>query len=397
MKIALVSFGYSDSIIPLFKHLKYKAIEIDLIFCYSLNRKSDSILNFTDKKISTGFLSEDKIKEILPEGIKKYLSDISSVKFFVFHNLKLRSFKNFLLSLSLVKKLKTYNIIHFNGSNGILSLLIFLLRKKKLVFTIHDIHSHSGEKARFNFAEKLNKFLIKSKYPLIVQNKLDYKYLNQKYPKISEKFKFIPFGVLDIFREFKTLTNETPLSDLLFFGRISQYKGIEYLLDAIRGLNSQGIMLKTIIAGQGDTYFKKDDLGKLGVKLINRYIPNEELVALIEGTKIVICPYTDATQSGVVMTAFAFNKPVIASDVGNFHEIVKDGITGFLVRPKDSDALALKIAQIISDTTLLEQMQTNIQSNTTSGEYSWSQIAIKMKELYASILSERFDKPSHSS
>ena len=77
----------------------------------------------------------------------------------------------------------------------------------------------------------------------------------------------------------------------MFFGRISPYKGIEYLLDSIRELFNNGIILKTIIAGSGDIYFKNGDLEKIGVKLINRYIPNEELVALIEGTKIIICPY----------------------------------------------------------------------------------------------------------
>lgn len=386
MKIALISFGHVDVVLPLVKNLRSRGVAVDLILCFALNRKSESILDFTDKKIETGFLSKEKIDEILPEGIKKYLSDISSVNFFIFHNLKLRSIKNFLLSLNLLKKLKTYDLVHFNGTNGVLPFLIFLLRKKKLVFTIHDIQSHGGEKTRFNFAEKMNKYIIKSKYPLIVQNLPDYKYLNQKYPINSEKFRFIPFGVLDVYREFKTIPKKAPLSDVLFFGRISPYKGIEYLIEAIKYLHSGGINVKTIIAGQGSVYFKTDDLEKFSIKLINNYITNEELIALIENTKIVVCPYTDATQSGVVMTAFAFNKPVIASDVGSFPEVIKDGINGFLVPPKDYHAIALKIEQLISDTALLEQMQNNIQSITASGEYSWSQIAKKMQELYVSLL-----------
>ena len=103
MKIIFVSFGYADSIIPIVKHLKAKEVDADLVLCYSLNRKLDSILDFTEKKIFTGFLPEDKIKEILPEGIKKYLTNISCIHFFIFYNLKLRSVKNFLLSLTLQK------------------------------------------------------------------------------------------------------------------------------------------------------------------------------------------------------------------------------------------------------------------------------------------------------
>jgi len=388
MKIALVSFGHADVILPLFKNLRQKGVEVELTFCFALNRKYESIVDFTDINTDTGFLPKEKTEEILPPGIKKYLTDISTVSFFIFYNLKLRSFRNFGLSFSLIKKLKNYDIIHFNGTNGVLPILIFLLRKKRLVFTIHDIIGHSGEKKRFNFAERLNKYIINSKYPLIVQNLQDYKFLNQKYSEISPKFKFIPFGVLDVYREFKNNKVTAPSSDLLFFGRISPYKGIEYLISAIEILKSKGITINAVIAGNGPVNFKTDHLEGLNIVLINRYINNEELVALIEHTKVVVCPYTDATQSGVVMTAFAFNKPVIASSVGSFTEVIKDGITGFLVPPKDSNALATKIEQLISDPDLLEKMQHNIQSITTIGEYSWSQISMKMQELYGSMLYE---------
>ncbi|MGA2408327.1 MAG: glycosyltransferase family 4 protein [Bacteroidales bacterium] len=388
MKIALVSFGHIDVVLPLFKNLKNRDVAVDLILCFALNRKSESILDFTDKKINTGFLSDEKINEILPDGIKKYLSDISSVNFFIFHNLKLKSVKNFLLSLILVKKLKTYDIIHFNGTNGVLPVLIFLLRKRKLVFTIHDIHSHSGEKPRYNFAERLNGYIIKSRFPLVVQNYSGYKYLIKKYSPISEKFNFIPFGVLDIYNEFKNKNTEIISSDLLFFGRISPYKGIEYLIEAIKKLKTEGVTLNAIIAGPGYVYFQTKDLEKFGIKLINRYLKNEELVSLIENTKVVICPYKDATQSGVVMTAFAFNKPVVASYVGSFIEVIKDGITGFLVPPQDSNELASKIKLLISDPVLIEQMRNNIHAFVTYGEYAWKHIGKTMQKLYSSVSPE---------
>jgi glycosyltransferase involved in cell wall biosynthesis len=388
MKIALVSFGHVDVVLPLFKNLKKREVSVDLIFCFALNRKSESILDFSDNKIKTGFLSNKKINEILPDGIKKYLSDSSSLKFFIFHNLKLRSIKNFLLSLTLVKKLKSYDIIHFNGTNAVLPILIFFLRKRKLVFTIHDIHSHSGETTRYNFAERLNRYIIKSRFPLVVQNYSDYKYLINKYSGNSEKFNLIPFGVLDIYKEFESNKTNTIYSDLLFFGRISPYKGIEYLIGAIKKLKTQGVTLNVIIVGQGYVYFQTEDLEKFGIKLINRYIKNEELVSLIENTKLVVCPYKDATQSGVVMTAFAFNKPVIASDVGSFREVVKDGFTGLLVPPKDSEVLASKIKLLISDPVLIEKMRNNIHGFTTYGEYAWENIGETMQKLYSSVSPE---------
>jgi glycosyltransferase involved in cell wall biosynthesis len=385
MKIANVSFGHVDVVLPLVKNLRNRGIDVELYLCFALNRKSESILDFNDKKIETGFLSRLKTEELLDAGIKKYLNNTSFVNFFIFHNLKLRSIRNVFLSVMLAKRLKGYDIIHFNGTNGTLPLLMIMLRKKKLIFTIHDTHSHTGEKTRFNFAEKMNRYIFKSNHYVIVQNSSDYNYLNQKYPGLATKLRMIPFGILDVYREFKSAGAKPLSSDLLFFGRISRYKGIEYLIEAIKYLYNKGTRIKTIIAGDGTIYFNTAEMGEIGITLINKYLSNEELVKLIENTKIVVCPYTDATQSGVAMTAFAFNKPVIASSTGSFKDIIKERTNGMLVAPKDSYALASKIELLVSDTSALEQMEINIQKFSESGEYSWSEISSKMQSLYSSV------------
>jgi len=385
MKIALISFGHTDSVLPLFKSLLIKNLDVHLIFCFAMNRKSESVIDFTDKEINTGFLSKAKINELLSYEIKNYLGDIAAVKFFIYYNLKLRSLKNFFLSIKLANELSNYDVIHFNGTNGVLPLLIYLLRKKKLIFTIHDIHSHSGEKTRFNFAEEMNEYIIKSKYPLIVQNLTDYEYLRKKHSKIANKVKFIPFGVLDIYREFNDLEKEQISSDLLFFGRISPYKGIEYLIEAIKNLYSRGFKIKTIIAGSGQTYFDTNDFSELNIEFLNRYISNSEMAKLINGTKIVICPYTDATQSGVAMTAFAFQKPVIATNVGGFKDVIVNGYNGILVLPKDSKALADSISKLLTDNALLESISKNIaEFENENKEFAWSNISKKIIDVYQS-------------
>lgn len=389
MRIAQVSFGHIDVILPLFKHLQYSDLDVDLYLCFSLNRKSESILDFTDKTVSIGFSDYKKTRELLGEEINKYVGDISKVKFFIFHNLKLRSVRNVFLTFRLSRKLRNYDIIHFNGTNGVLPLLILLLRKKRLVFTIHDIRSHSGERTRFNFAEKFNDYLVKSSYPIIIHNRQDYNFLANNFSGKAGKFNFIPFGVLDVYHGFKNKSVIAPSSDLLFFGRISPYKGIEYLVSAIELLKKRGLSVRTIIAGHGSVYFNTEKFAELNIILINNYITNEYLVSLIENTKIIVCPYTDATQSGVVMTAFAFNKAVIASDVGSFSELINDGLNGFLVPPKDINALALKIEKAVTDPILLEQMQFFIQSLATSGDYSWPHITMKLRELYFSFFSDQ--------
>ncbi|MDN5345655.1 MAG: hypothetical protein PWQ73_152 [Petrotoga sp.] len=382
MKIALISFGHVDVTLPLFKNLIKSSLNINLIFCFSLNRKSESVLNFKDISVRTGYTDYNKTKELLGPEVVNYLQDITTVRFFIFHNLKLRSLKNFFLAIKFAKSLKNYDIIHFNGTNAVLPILIFLLRKKKLIFTIHDFHLHSGEKDRLNFAERLNNYIARSKYPLIIQNMSDFTYLLEKYPDNTTKFWLIPFGVLDVYRAFENSEIKTPESDLLFFGRISPYKGVEFLIEALKILKKKGYNYKTIIAGGGNVYFNTDDLNELNILLINRYIPNSELVSLIKNTKVVVCPYTDATQSGVVMTAFAFNKPVIASSVGSFTEVIEDGITGSLVKPRDPEQLGEKIHLILNKPDLLREMELNIQAIQNEGNNSWSHIIDRVKNLY---------------
>lgn len=74
--------------------------------------------------------------------------------------------------------------------------------------------------------------------------------------------------------------------------------------------------------------------------VLNRYIPNEELVTLIQESKFVVCPYLDATQSGVLMTSYALNTPVIATSVGAFPEYIEQNVTGMLIPVNDPAKLA---------------------------------------------------------
>jgi glycosyltransferase involved in cell wall biosynthesis len=108
-----------------------------------------------------------------------------------------------------------------------------------------------------------------------------------------------------------------------------------------------------IIAGKTNADYILDDniLQKYerNTLMLNRYIPNEELYTLISNAKFIICPYLDATQSGVLMTSFALGVPVIASDVGSFPEFVIDGFNGFLVAPGNVEDLSEKIIMALKD------------------------------------------------
>lgn len=106
--------------------------------------------------------------------------------------------------------------------------------------------------------------------------------------------------------------------------------------------------LTCVIAGKGDLYFNFEPFKKYDfIRLENRFISSEELSWLIENSLFVICPYKDATQSGVVSSAFAMLKPVLATNVGGLGESVLDEVTGRLVPPNNPDLLALTICDMV--------------------------------------------------
>ncbi len=109
---------------------------------------------------------------------------------------------------------------------------------------------------------------------------------------------------------------------------------------------------------------------------MNIFYP-ENLANLIFQSSVVVCPYVDATQSGVVMSAFAFKKPVIVTNVGGLPEMVDHEKTGFIIEPKSSQAISDAISKLYNNRNLLEEMSQNIENKYFLGEKSWKVTADK--------------------
>jgi glycosyltransferase involved in cell wall biosynthesis len=132
---------------------------------------------------------------------------------------------------------------------------------------------------------------------------------------------------------------------ILFFGNIRPYKGLDILLRALAEVRRK-LDFRATIAGefyiQAEPFRKMArDLGIEGqIQWFDRYIPNEEVPRLFQSADVVVLPYTDATQSGVVPLAYQFGVPVIATSVGGLPQVIEHGVSGLLVPPGDPSALA---------------------------------------------------------
>ncbi len=179
------------------------------------------------------------------------------------------------------------------------------------------------------------------------------------------------------------LDSETPV--ILFFGFVRPYKGLDYLIKALP-LVLQDMDIHLLIAGEfwdGVQHYR-DQIQSLHVEshvtLVDRYIRNEDIGTYFAGADLVALPYIDATQSGIVQMAFGFGVPVLTTNVGGLGESVQDGVTGLLVRPQDSQALASAIRRYFQDQ-LGPGMRANIEAD--KDRFAWAKMVKLLEEVAA--------------
>jgi glycosyltransferase involved in cell wall biosynthesis len=137
---------------------------------------------------------------------------------------------------------------------------------------------------------------------------------------------------------------------LLFFGLIRAYKGLNHLIAAMPAVLRE-VECGLLVAGEFyDDKAKYTGLvEQLGirdrVRIEDKYIPNEDVHLYFEAADVVVLPYVEASQSGIVPIAYSFNTPVISTRVGGLPEAVLDGTTGFLVSASSSAELAQAIVR----------------------------------------------------
>jgi D-inositol-3-phosphate glycosyltransferase len=137
---------------------------------------------------------------------------------------------------------------------------------------------------------------------------------------------------------------------ILFFGRIRPYKGIEHLLAAFHLLLAKHKGYRLILAGEpkkgSEAY--RDEIEQTVEKdfpsgqIVSRiqFIPDHEMELYLKAADVLVLPYKDIFQSGVLFLAYSYGLPVVATDVGSFREEIVEGETGFLCRPGDVAGLA---------------------------------------------------------
>ena len=311
---------------------------------------------------------------------------IDANRFFVVNSYASRMWnpRNLWLYIRFAWRMRKYDVIHVTDFPQYYEMPLYFLRKK-VVLTVHDPIPHSASisnaplvlKARKWGFRLLNQFIILNaaqKEECIALNHLEKKHIYDS--------RLGRYDYLKMYSQSNTKTGNY----FLFFGQITEHKGIDYLLEAMKIVHEQYPQMRLIVAGKGKYPFDISEYQQLAyIEFRNRFIPDDELATLIQGAYCAICPYKDATQSGVVMSAFAFNKPIIATNVGGLPEQVEHDKYGLIVPPCDVEALANAMNHLLSNPEKLQEYADNIDRDYSEGPKSWKEIAKKLNAIYQEI------------
>jgi D-inositol-3-phosphate glycosyltransferase len=289
-------------------------------------------------------------------------------------------------------------ILHFDRT---ILILYYKMLGKKIAITAHNVN----RARRDGCDSKINRLSLKIQYRLadhifVHTNKMKAELL-QDFGVSEKAVTVIPFGINNAVPNSNLTFDEAKRrlgiaegeKTILFFGNMRPSKGLEYLLDACEQLMNAGENIRLIVAGQPIKEFKSywsrilpvlrriEKRGNLILR--SEFIPDGDIPLYFKAADVLVLPYTDIFQSGVLFLGYSFGLPVIAADVGSLGEDIIEGRTGFLCRPCDVDDLAGAIEKYYASDLFsgLKDRRQEIRDYANS-RHSWSNVAAITHAVY---------------
>ena len=385
MKILYYSSpSFADCDFPLIKKYQEKGFDVTYLIDLSPSSCKRTLFNIERCLPVNDIIPATSYKEL---DIYKEYMDMTKVYIINKGNV---GKKNYLRSLRLTLKIARFineghfDVLHTDILFVSLQPLLYLLCKP-WVITKHDPFPHSEEVSRISDLYRKISFHLCKNFVVLNTNQLDR--FCETYNINKSNVLVNRLGVYDNIKVFVKKEWKKREKNVLFFGRITPYKGLEYLCEAMKAVHNELPEATLTIAGGGQLYFDFEPyMSDSFIELKNRFINLDELARMLYEASVVVCPYKEATQSGVVMTAFSLCKPVIVTNVGGLAEMVDEGKSGIVVEPCDADSLSKAILTILKDSAVLNNYQQYIRENYLSGEKSWDSIAEKYVDFYKKVI-----------
>lgn len=322
------------------------------------------------------------LKETDHEKLRPYISGCRTFNFFIHKSAKSLNWQAFRDSRELKRYVNSIqpDVLHFDDvSVRLLSFMAFMKGRRKSIVNVHDPVQHSGERDWKNlYARKL---YYKRARRILTFSRYSQRLFRQEYGSQPECVR-IPLKPYNIYKSYSS-DSTAVRKYITFIGRLSPYKGIDLFLQTIFRIACKFPDQQFVIAGKPGPGF---DMSLLQNKSFSKnlslhlgHLSATEMSDIVSQSKAVICPYKDATQSGVIMTAYALDTPVVVTNVGGLPEYVQEGLTGYVVE-RDVTALVDACEQFAADTTTGYRLTKNIHSY---GKWEFAIGKDKIMEIYS--------------
>ena len=323
---------------------------------------------------------------IIPNMKKSFLAKIQ---------MPLLILSEFTVSCRIIKK-EHINMIHAHWilPQGFIGAFLKKLFRIPLLVTIHGSDLFPLKSI---FFRKLQNFVVKNSDYITVNSDAVKKELVKRFPSAAFKVGTIPMGVdLNLFRKRKSKKPQKYSKNkiLLFVGRLSDQKGLQYLIDSMPKLARLYPNIKLLIIGEGpyeETLRKKVHENRIEANIeFLGSVPNYKLSEYHNFADIFILPSlsnkTGTEALGLsLLEAMASGCAVIGTKIGGIPFVVKDGSNGLLVREKDSHELSNAIITLLKNRKNAEKLGKNA-AEFTRKNYSWDRVSKDFLRTYNKLL-----------
>ncbi|MCP3682756.1 MAG: glycosyltransferase family 4 protein [bacterium] len=310
---------------------------------------------------------------ILPNMKKSFLAKIQVPFLFI---------SEFFAVLFAVKKGKIDLIhAHWLVPQGVVAALVKKFSRAKVIVSIHGSDIHPFKSSLFR---KMQRFVLKNADFVTVNSNTTKEEMKSRFPEFD--YNIIPMGI-----ELNNFKGKTPHDgiNILCVGRLSEQKGIQYLMRAMPYVTKSFPDAKLTIVGEGP--YKKELMkikGQIESKniIFTGALNQTELLKRYSSADVFVLPSISDARLGkegqglVLLEAMAAKIPCIAAATGGIKDTIEDKKNGLLVPQKSPHSIASALITLLSDKKLQETLTEN--GAITVRNYSWDKIANRFANLY---------------
>lgn len=372
--------AYFELALTLVRALSRRA-DVDLILEISPTAWRSAGFDLPPRDLPAGLVPADGfLADAVPDGVRQYWRAAASFHLASYprtRSLHPSSWRIGREVLSFVES-RGADVLHLDDVDVSprLALAIPGARRPPTVIAVHDPEPHSGEQ---NWRRTLARRLA---YPaasgFVHYNRAFHEPFGRRHYRPVQT---VGLGRYDVWREWGSAAARDSRPTVLFFGRISPYKDLGTLYAAVPAILERVRGARIVVAGRAIEGYTPPPPPP-DVERIDRYLSNREIASLLQSADVVVCPYRDATQSGVVLTAFAFGVPIVATDVGGLAEYVVPERTGLIVGREDPRALADAVTRVVLDRDLRERLRGGIE-RAAREELNWERTVDTLVNFYS--------------